>query len=209
MCADHFQDLVVSSPADCRLTAFPTVDLATKYWIKGFGFTVSKLLASESLASDFNNGSIVIARLAPQDYHRWHSPVSGTIESVTEIPGAYYTVNPQAINEEGTLDVFCENRRSVMIVRRNETGTKVAIIAVGAMLVGSIRYNPGIEVGREIRRGECLGAFQYGGSTVINLYQEGDVQLDDDLVNNSTKDVCETLVRVGWRVGVSSGSPSA
>lgn len=209
MCADHFQDLVVSSPADCRLTAFPTVDLATKYWIKGFGFTVSKLLASESLASDFNNGSIVIARLAPQDYHRWHSPVSGTIESVTEIPGAYYTVNPQAINEEGTLDVFCENRRSVMIVRRKETGTKVAIIAVGAMLVGSIRYNPGIEVGREIRRGECLGAFQYGGSTVINLYQEGDVQLDDDLVNNSTKDVCETLVRVGWRVGASSGSPSA
>ncbi|THY88124.1 hypothetical protein D6C92_07768 [Aureobasidium pullulans] len=201
--------LVVSSPADCRLTAFPTVDLATKYWIKGFGFTVSKLLASESLASDFNNGSIVIARLAPQDYHRWHSPVSGTIESVTEIPGAYYTVNPQAINEEGTLDVFCENRRSVMIVRRKETGTKVAIIAVGAMLVGSIRYNPGIEVGREIRRGECLGAFQYGGSTVINLYQEGDVQLDDDLVNNSTKDVCETLVRVGWRVGASSGSPSA
>lgn len=209
MCADHLQDLVVSSPADCRLTAFPTVDLATKYWIKGFGFTVSKLLASESLASDFNNGSIVIARLAPQDYHRWHSPVSGTIESVTEIPGAYYTVNPQAINEEGTLDVFCENRRSVMIVRRKETGTKVAIIAVGAMLVGSIRYNPGIEVGREIRRGECLGAFQYGGSTVINLYQEGDVQLDDDLVNNSTKDVCETLVRVGWRVGASSGSPSA
>ena len=209
MCADHLQDLVVSSPADCRLTAFPTVDLATKYWIKGFGFTVSKLLASESLASDFNNGSIVIARLAPQDYHRWHSPVSGTIESVTEIPGAYYTVNPQAINEEGTLDVFCENRRSVMFVRRKETGTKVAIIAVGAMLVGSIRYNPGIEVGREIRRGECLGAFQYGGSTVINLYQEGDVQLDDDLVNNSTKDVCETLVRVGWRVGASSGSPSA
>lgn len=203
------QELVISSPADCRLTAFPTIHLATKYWIKGFGFTVSKLLASESLASDFHNGSIVIARLAPQDYHRWHSPVSGTIESINEIPGAYYTVNPQAINEEGTLDVFCENRRSVMIVRRKEKGTKVAIIAVGAMLVGSIKYNPGIEVGREIRRGECLGAFQYGGSTVINLYQEGDVQLDDDLVKNSTKDVCETLVRVGWRVGASSGSPSA
>ncbi|KAG9640802.1 hypothetical protein KCU64_g12818, partial [Aureobasidium melanogenum] len=187
--------LVVSSPADCRLTAFPTVDLATKYWIKGFGFTIEKLLNSSQLASTFNNGSIVIARLAPQDYHRWHSPVSGMIESITEIPGAYYTVNPQAINEAGTLDVFCENRRSVMIVRRAGSNSRVAIIAVGAMLVGSIKYNPGIDVGREIRRGECLGAFQYGGSTVINLYQEGDVTLDEDLVRNSTKEVCETLVK--------------
>lgn len=128
-----WQDLVVSSPADCRLTAFPTVDLATKYWIKGNGFTLARLLNSDSLAKDFDGGSLVIARLAPQDYHRWHSPVSGTIESITDIPGAYYTVNPQAINEPGTLDVFCENKRSVMIVKRT-TGTKVAIVAIGAML---------------------------------------------------------------------------
>jgi phosphatidylserine decarboxylase len=203
---DTTQDLVVSSPADCRLTAFPTINLATKYWIKGYGFTVSKLLNSDSLASTFDNGSIVIARLAPQDYHRWHSPVSGTVESITQIPGAYYTVNPQAINEAGTLDVFCENRRSVMIVKRKGCDSRVAIIAVGAMLVGSIKYNPGIEVGSEIRRGECLGCFQYGGSTVINLYQEGDVKLDEDLVKNSCDSVCETLVKVGWRVGA---GPSA
>jgi phosphatidylserine decarboxylase len=204
--SDTTQDLVVSSPADCRLTAFPTINLATKYWIKGYGFTVSKLLNSDSLASTFDNGSIVIARLAPQDYHRWHSPVSGTVESITEISGAYYTVNPQAINEAGTLDVFCENRRSVMIVKRKGCDSRVAIIAVGAMLVGSIKYNLGIEVGSEIRRGECLGCFQYGGSTVINLYQDGDVKLDEDLVKNSCDNVCETLVKVGWRVGA---GPSA
>lgn len=205
------------------MTTFPTIDLATKYWIKGFGFTVARLLHSESLANDFNGGGIVIARLAPQDYHRWHSPVSGTVESIVEIPGAYYTVNPQAITQQGSLDVFCENRRSVMIVRRRSTGKKVAIIAVGAMLgmssrytllttrkllthdcvVGSIRYNPGVEVGAEIHRGQCLGAFRYGGSTVINLYEPADVRLDPDLVDNSTKDVCETLVRVGERVGAS------
>lgn len=86
------------------------------------------------MAQRFEGGSIVIARLAPQDYHRWHAPVSGTVESINEIPGAYYTVNPQAINESGTLDVFCENRRSVMIVKRKDSDARVAIIAVGAML---------------------------------------------------------------------------
>lgn len=70
--------------------------------------------------------------------------------------------------------------------------------------VGSIEYNPGVAVGSEIKRGQCLGAFKYGGSTVINLYEQGDVVLDSDLVDNSTKDATETLVRVGERVGISS-----
>jgi phosphatidylserine decarboxylase len=48
------------------LTAFPTIDLATKYWIKGYGFTLEKLLGSAELAQQFDGGSIVIARLAPQ-----------------------------------------------------------------------------------------------------------------------------------------------
>jgi len=199
--AEPGNEQVVSSPADCRLTAFPTVDLATKYWIKGYGFTLARLLGSESMAQTFDGGSIVIARLAPQDYHRWHSPTSGTIDSITDIPGTYYTVNPQAINQEGTLDVFCENKRSVMMLKRTATGRPVAIVAVGAMLVGSIKYNPGIQQGAEVRRGQCLGAFYYGGSTVIVLYPPGEVALDADLVKNSCEQKCETLVKVGWRVG--------
>ncbi|KAK4980506.1 hypothetical protein LTR42_000813 [Elasticomyces elasticus] len=191
---------VVTSPADCRLTAFPTVDLATKYWIKGTGFTLPRLLASDSLAQKLDGGSLVIARLAPQDYHRWHAPVSGTVETITEVPGTYYTVNPQAITQEGTLDVFCENRRSVMIVRRSPTSSPVVIIAVGAMLVGSIKYNDGVKVGAEIKRGQCLGAFYYGGSTVIVAYPKGEIKLDEDLVKNSTEQQCETYVKVGWRV---------
>ena len=178
------------------------MDQATEYWIKGIGFSLSKLLNNEDLAKQFDGGCINIARLAPQDYHRWHSPTSGTVESITDIPGTYYTVNPQAINEEGTLDVFCENKRSVMLMRRKASGSRIAVIAVGAMLVGSIRYNPGVEPGKEVSRGECLGAFLYGGSTVIVLYPPGEVELDKDLVTNSTEKRCETLVKVGWRVGM-------
>ncbi len=70
------------------------------------------------------------------------------------------------------------------------------------MLVGSIKYNPGIKEGVEIRRGQCLGAFQYGGSTVISLYPKDKMKLDDDLVKNSMEQKCETYVKVGWRVGV-------
>lgn len=194
-------DKVVSCVADCRLTTYPTVDLATKYWIKGYGFTLDRLLGDAALAKQFDGGSIAIARLAPQDYHRWHSPVDGTVLSINDIPGTYYTVNPQAINEEGTVDVFCENKRSVMVMSRAATSSQVVIIAVGAMLVGSIKYNPGIEVGANVSRGQALGAFLYGGSTVIALFPKDEVNFDQDLVRNSTEHKCETLMKVGWRIG--------
>lgn len=85
--AEPDNDKAISSIADCRLTTFPTVDLAKKYWIRGFGFTVARLVGSEDLANEFDGGSILIHRLAPQDYHRWHSPQSGVVESITDIPG--------------------------------------------------------------------------------------------------------------------------
>jgi phosphatidylserine decarboxylase len=177
--------------------------LATKYWIKGFGFTLERLLGDAELAAQFDGGSIVIARLAPQDYHRWHAPVSGTVRGIKDIPGAYYTVNPQAINEPGTLDVFCENKRSVMTLERSTTNSPIAVVAVGAMLVGSIKYVGGVDTIRtQVRRGQCLGAFYYGGSTVIVLYPPGEVALDEDLVRNSTEHRMETIMKVGWRTGI-------
>lgn len=88
-----------------------------------------------------------------------------------------------------------------MIVKQ-PSGDQVAIVAIGAMLVGSIRYNPGIKEGVDVRRGQCLGAFLYGGSTVITLYPKHKIRLDYDLVKNSIDQKCETHVHVGWRVGV-------
>jgi phosphatidylserine decarboxylase len=83
------------SGADCRLMAFETTSEATKLWIKGREFTVARLLgdAYKDQAERYVGGSLVIFRLAPQDYHRFHSPVDGTIGPMTYISGEYYTVN--------------------------------------------------------------------------------------------------------------------
>jgi len=90
-----------------------------------------------------------------------------------------------------------------MTLERSATGSPVAIVAVGAMLVGSIKYVGGVDtVGTQVRRGQCLGAFYYGGSTVIVVYPPGEVALDDDLVKNSTGHNMETYMKVGWRTGV-------
>jgi phosphatidylserine decarboxylase len=83
------------SGADCRLMAFDPVNEATRLWIKGREFTISRLLgdAYKKEADRCIHGSLAIFRLAPQDYHRFHSPVDGVIGHMTQIFGEYYAVN--------------------------------------------------------------------------------------------------------------------
>jgi len=75
--------------------AFETVSEATRLWIKGREFTVARLLgdAYKGQAEKYAGGALAIFRLAPQDYHRFHSPVDGKIGPMTYIAGEYYTVN--------------------------------------------------------------------------------------------------------------------
>jgi phosphatidylserine decarboxylase len=75
--AAPLDDHVAVQPADCRLHVFPHVDLAKQLWIKGEQFSIPNLLWSEEEGALYEGGSLVIARLAPQDYHRYHFPVSG------------------------------------------------------------------------------------------------------------------------------------
>jgi phosphatidylserine decarboxylase precursor len=74
--------------------------------------------------------SLTLRRLAPQDYHRFHSPVDGVVGKMTLIDGEYYTVNPQAIRT--TLDVYGENVRKIVPIHSEEFGT-VMTVWVGAM----------------------------------------------------------------------------
>lgn len=179
---------VVVSPADCRMLAFPTINDATRLWIKGNEFSLSKLLGDEILASEFYGGALAIFRLAPQDYHRFHSPVDGTIRDIKHIEGQYYTVNPMAIRT--TLDVYGENTRSVVSMDSDKFG-KVAVVLIGAMMVGSIKLTA--EKGAYLKRTDELGYFAFGGSTIVVLWQEDTLTFDRDLVENSER-MLESLV---------------
>lgn len=196
---------VVVSAADCRLMTYPTVDEATRCWIKGRNFSIAGLLndtePNRPVAAPFNGGSMAIFRLAPQDYHRFHSPVTGKIESIQDVPGQYFTVNPIAVNSK-FADVFTQNKRSIMWIQTAQFG-KIPFVAIGATLVGSIRWTK--KEGEMVQKGEELGYFAFGGSTCIILFPPGAAVFDEDLLVNSQKSL-ETLVKVGERIGAKEGS---
>ncbi|CAM0139862.1 unnamed protein product [Umbelopsis sp. WA50703] len=191
-------DSIITSAADCRLVVFPTVSKATELWIKGKKFTLGTLFQNDELAKDYEDGSVAIFRLAPQDYHRYHAPAACTVETINEIPGTYYTVNPCAVKED--LNVFTENHRCVATLKHNPDGKKFAMVFVGALLVGTIVNTNAAKPGDSVQKGEEMGYFQYGGSTVIAVFPKGQVTWDDDLLKNSEQPV-ETIVKMGDHVG--------
>lgn len=185
------------SAADCRLMVFENVSDATRLWIKGREFTIARLLGDghRDEAERYTHGSLAIFRLAPQDYHRFHIPVDGTIGKMTDISGEYYTVNPQAIRS--ALDVYGENARKIIPIDSPQFG-RVMAVCVGAMMVGSIRTV--VHEGQGVSRGDELGYFAFGGSTIVMLFEKGMVEWDEDLLINGRASL-ETLVRVGMGIG--------
>eukprot|EP00755_Sulcionema_specki_P023272 Sspe_Gene.78514::Locus_49108_Transcript_1_1_Confidence_1.000_Length_1054::g.78514::m.78514/K01613/psd, PISD; phosphatidylserine decarboxylase len=181
-------------PADCRLHVFNTVDEATSLYIKGKNFSLESLLGPDR-ASMYQGGGLAIHRLAPQDYHRFHSPVSGIVGESVAIDGDYYTVKPLSIKTK--LNVLGKNKRVVLYLYSKEYGP-VCFVMVGAVHVGSINLT--VTEGDVVQKGDELGYFAYGGSTIVTVYRPGMIQFDEDLVLNS-KNGCETLVKMGEPLG--------
>ena len=92
---------VLVSPADCRLLVYPSVEDTTSLWLKGQDFTVAQLLGPgfQNLLQHFHSPAVAIARLAPQDYHRWHMVT--TLHSLTLMRRAIRSTHAMARRARG------------------------------------------------------------------------------------------------------------
>ncbi|KAI9595203.1 phosphatidylserine decarboxylase-domain-containing protein [Syncephalis fuscata] len=206
--ASPLDERVVISGCDSRLIVFPKIEEATKFWIKGKHFNLANLIQDDELAKRFEGGSIAIFRLAPQDYHRFHAPIAATCTSSRIIPGKYYTVNPLAINSQ--IDVLTENTRTVhtfttvtddKYTAKLESPFDFVIVPVGAMMVGSIKLT-GAQPDVHTRKGDELGYFAFGGSTVVAVFPpRANIRFDADLLDNASNGL-ETLVKMGEPIAI-------
>jgi len=195
----------VVSPADCRMLIFPTLSNA-RVWIKGSSFSYNELLGNrQPYSTSFEGGAMVIARLAPQDYHRFNNPLTGTIRALYDIDGTYWSVNADAAT---SANYAFYNLRRVIIVEyaaRDGTTKTMAYIAIGATCVGSVVFTgptgTGLTVGEHVEAGTEFGFMQFGGSTVILLFEAGEFAGDQDLLSNSMRPV-ETRILVKERIGM-------
>jgi phosphatidylserine decarboxylase len=182
-------------PADGRHLAIANVDSAPAYYVKGQKLSLAELLGEAALAQKFAGGAILISRLCPVDYHRFHFPVAGTPGESRLINGWLYSVSPVALRRN--LRYLVENKREITLVESAVFGT-VAVIEAGATNVGAIRQ--GFVPGRAVAPGDEKGLFAFGGSCVITLFERGRMRFDSDLLASSAEAI-EVYARMGDRLG--------
>jgi len=184
--------------ADSRVVVYPTLHETKKLWIKGKHFSIEELVLNKERAKAWNNCSIASFRLSPQDYHRYHSPVSGTVKWFNAIGGDYYQVDPICLSSR--VDILTRNARCCIGIDTEEFGS-VLFVAIGATDVGTVEISEKFRTkGSTIRKGDEVGLFQFGGSSIIVAFQEGRIYFDKDLLGLSRQ---RTMVDV--EVGMSLG----
>jgi phosphatidylserine decarboxylase len=184
------------SPADGTIYACGEGEAGKLIQAKGVSYSLQALLADEELARDLQGGSYVTIYLSPHDYHRVHSPLSGTVQSLSYVPGDLFPVNP--VSAALVSGLFTRNER--LIVALETSVGPCAVVMVGATVVGRLRatfegcaghgelsfrprkalrrlYRPGVP----IAKGAELGVFDMG-STVVACFAKGRVRLSAGLV---------------------------
>ena len=187
---------VVVSPGDGKLFVYGNIE-DQDFIVKGFKFDVHSYLKNDSLAALYSDGSLALLRLCPTDYHRYHFPLAGTVSKEVVINGDLYSVSPIALRD--MTDIFLVNKRNYIILSNGRFGD-VIMSEIGATMVGSIVQT---YQGNVVKKGEEMGYFKFGGSSIILLFKKGTVTFDHDLLTNSASGI-ETQVEMGKRIGVVS-----
>ena len=187
--------LAVASAADGKVLAYENIN-NSDFYIKGVRFNVESFLNNSELAKKYTDGSMIVFRLAPPDYHRYHFPVSGKVpEANTKIDGDYYSVNPLALREKA--EIFWLNKREYGVIESPVFGN-VVMVEVGATMVGSMLQSYS---GTSIKKGDEKGYFKFGGSTVVLLFEKDKIQIDQDLLLNTSNSL-ETTIKMGEQIAV-------
>ena len=197
---------VVVSPVDGVVSQAGVARDGKLVQAKGIDYGVAALLADAEMGRRFLGGAYVTIYLSPRDYHRIHFPLAGRVAGWRYVPGLLWPVNAASVSLVPGL--FTVNERLVTLL--DSSLGRVAIVAVGATIVGRVRASYDAEVPRTnragarpqahdylqpipVEKGQELGAFEMG-STVILVFEEGRVALSGALAAGGA-------VRVGEPIG--------
>lgn len=182
-------------PADGRHLLLPDVSKVSSIYAKGQSFDLMSLLGCKELAGLYSNGSILISRLCPVDYHRFHFPVDGELSKTNLINGSLFSVSPIALRQK--ISIFWENKRYLSTLVHPRIG-KISQLLIGATCVGSVHLtNDGPSM---VKKGDEYGYFSFGGSCVMTIFPSKKVAFRSELIKQSSQGF-ESYFKFGDHLG--------
>lgn len=140
-----------------------------KFWIKAQPYSLRHMLAGDPLTDRFTGGTVYQAFLSALSYHRWHSPVSGTVVKAYVIDGTYYSeatsegFDPSGPNESQGYITEVATRALIFIEADDPAIGLMCIMPVGMAEVSTCQIT--VYEGQHVQKGEQIGMFHFGGST--------------------------------------------
>ena len=173
-------DGVIVNACESRPYAVATAArLHDRFWLKGQPYSLADVLAGDPSIDAFVGGTVYQAFLSANNYHRWHSPVAGTVVRAFVVPGTFFSeadatgaeaVEP--IDSQGYL-AHVATRAIILIEADDPAIGLVAVVPIGMVEVSSCRIRPEVRPGHHLAKGEELGHFRFGGSTHCVLFRPG------------------------------------
>lgn len=174
----------VAAPEDSRIivSACESTPFAIKrrakrraeFWIKEQPYSLEEMLAG-NFVDRFDGGTVYQAFLSARDYHRWHSPVSGTVRKLQKIPGTYYSeavsehFDPEGPNNSQGYIAHVGTRALIFIEADDRRIGLMCLVTIGMAECSScvLERESGepLREGEHVHKGEQLGYFQFGGSS--------------------------------------------
>lgn len=173
-------DKVIVSACESTPYAISTdVQRQDSFWVKSEPYSLQDMLAQDDSVDEFVGGTVYQAFLSATNYHRWHSPVAGTIVRAFVQEGTYYSeadsqgadaVEP--MNSQSYL-AHVAARAIILIKADNPIIGLMAAVMVGMSEVSSCKIGEKLTPGYHVGKGDELGHFQYGGSTHCLVFRPG------------------------------------
>lgn len=155
-----------------------------KFWIKSQPYSIAHMLANDSLAPLFVGATVYQAYLSPLSYHRWHSPVTGTVAKACVKDGTYYSeapsegFDPAGPNDSQGYITAVATRAFIFIEADNPDIGLMCVMPVGMAEVSTCQIT--VYEGQHVSKGDQIGMFHFGGSTHCLIFRPG-VNLEFDL----------------------------
>jgi phosphatidylserine decarboxylase len=170
--ADPDDDRVVVAPCESTPYRIDTgIRRRDRFWVKEQPYSLVDLLAHDDVVDELEGGTIHQAYLSATNYHRWHSPVAGTVVRAFVEPGTYYSEadaeGPAAEEPQYSQSYLAHVATRAVIVLDADSPAigRVAFVAVGMVDVSTCLVAPHVVAGAHLAKGDEVGHFQFGGST--------------------------------------------
>jgi phosphatidylserine decarboxylase len=178
----------VAAPADSKPQGVWAIDSHSQLVTPG-GVTIKSntytsiavLIGADSAHQDaFASGTLTHTFLDVNDYHRFHTPVEGTVKEVRLISaddavGGIISWDPKA--RKYLLDASSPGWQNIetrgCVILETPAYGLVALLPIGMSQVSSVNFEATIKPGATLKKGDMLGYFLFGGSDFVILFQQG------------------------------------